>query len=356
MCFNPEAASRGGIQVFADLAGNSEVLNKIFFVSERLIIFDGLEDVFGHIVKTAVSLIHAEAATIRVFDFSSGKLKIVKGYGVSSGFLSQPPISLGEGITGHVVLEGKPFISEDVVREPICKSKELVKIEGIRSMMSVPLKTKEKCIGCINVFRKKKEPFTEQDMLLLNIFGLQAAEAIEKANLVNELKKQASYDFLTGIYNKSALLNAIETNICLSHRHSMNCSIIFMDIDNFKKFNDAHGHILGDKLLCDFALMLKKLCRKSDVIGRFGGEEFIVLAPHTNKKQASILAEKIRTAVSKHKFIGNCNTKVNITFSSGIATFPEDGPDTAELTKKADNAMYLSKKAGKDRVTPWTGK
>ncbi|MBF0560009.1 MAG: GGDEF domain-containing protein [Nitrospirae bacterium] len=339
--------------MFSSSVINNDALRKIFFVSERLIIFDGLGDVFGHIVQTAVALIHAEAATIRVFDFPSGKLKIVKGYGVSAGFMSQPDISIGEGIAGHVVLDGKPFISEDLVNEPRSINKEFAKLEGIRSVMSIPLKTRESCIGALNVYRKKGDPFSDHDILILNIFGLQAAEAIEKADLIRELTRQASFDHLTGVYNKQTLLREIDSCLGLSHRHSIETSIIFLDLDNFKLFNDTHGHILGDKLLCDFGKLLRKNCRKSDIIGRFGGEEFIIIAPHTSKEKALALANKLKSSVSRHRFIGKKNEKAHVTFSAGISTFPSDSAEAADLISKADEAMYNSKKTGKNCITAW---
>lgn len=335
---------------------NEDILNRIFLISERLIVFDGLSDVFEHIVKTAVSLARAEAATIRVFDFNQGKLEIVKGYGLSQGFLSQPPIRVGEGITGRVVLTGEPFIAEDVTKTDHCANKEFAKLEGIRSVMSIPMRTQERCVGCITVYRKQKEPFSANDLLVLNIFGMQAAEAIEKTHLLNELKQQATYDHLTTIYNRHTLMRTIDKNMSLSLRHDVSSSIIFIDIDNFKKFNDQNGHLLGDKLLRDIALILKKNIRNSDAVGRFGGEEFVVLAAHTGKKQAVTLAKKLMAAVGKHVFVGKDSAKVSITFSAGIATFPEDGKTAETILKKADEAMYLSKAAGKNRITAWSEK
>ncbi|MBU4320769.1 MAG: sensor domain-containing diguanylate cyclase [Nitrospinae bacterium] len=334
---------------------NEDILNRIFFITERIVAFDGLADVFEHIVKTAVQLTRAEAATIRVFDIDSGKLEIVKGWGLSNGFLSQPPIALGEGITGMVVLEEKPFSTVNVTKVGRCVHKELAKLEGIKAVMSVPLKTRECAIGCITVYRKKAEAFTEHDMLLLNIFAAQASETVEKARAIGELKNQAIYDSLTGLYNKKFLLQVFETEIKLSLRHGYETGIMFLDIDDFKKFNDTNGHLFGDKLLSDFAGVLKGHSRKTDIAGRFGGEEFIIIAPHTGKNGALRVANKLREVVSKHKFTGR-NKDVRITFSAGISSFPEDGTDSIELLKKADDAMYVSKKAGKNCVTKWTNK
>lgn len=338
-----------------ELKNYEDILDRIFFITERIVVFDGLEDVFEHIVKTAVSLTYAEAATIRVFNINTGRLEIIKGYGLSSGFLSQPAIRIGEGITGRVVLEGKPFLTEDVTKETQCVHKELAKLEGIKAVMSVPLKIRGNGIGCITVYRKTKESFTEHDLLLLSIFAAQASEVLEKTRLVEELRSQATLDSLTGVYNKGALLKELDLEMKLALRHVFETSIIFIDLDNFKDFNDTHGHLLGDKLLCDFVQILKHHCRRTDIMGRFGGEEFIVIAPHTDKNKALKFAEKLRLAASKHKFEGRTGD-THITFSAGVASFPADAIDVAELIKKADEAMYCSKKAGKNRVTAWSDK
>ncbi|MDI6890344.1 MAG: sensor domain-containing diguanylate cyclase [Thermodesulfovibrionales bacterium] len=311
-----------------------------------------MDDVFEYILRTSVMLTRAEAATIRVFDINTGKLKIVKGFGVSSGFLSQPPIRLGEGITGRVVLEGKPFSTDDVMKVPYCVHKELARLEGIRAIMSVPLKTREDTIGCITVYRKKAESFAEHDLLLLSIFASEVVEAVEKTRLIEELKKQATFDLLTGVYNKNTLIRELDSKMRLALRHGYDTSIIFIDIDNFKNFNDTYGHLLGDKLLCDLVRVLKLHCRKTDVIGRFGGEEFVVIAPHTDKNEALIFANKLREIVCHHKFAGKDND-VDITISAGVSSIPEDGLDVTDILKKADDAMYRSKLEGKNRVTVW---
>ena len=329
------------------------ILDKIFFITEKVLVFDGLNDVFEHIVKSAMMLTKADAATIRAFDIESGDLMIVEGVGLSNGFLSQPPIKIGEGITGRVVLYSKPFSTADVTEVEHCVYKELAQVEGIKAVMSVPMKTSEGAIGCLTVYRKKAEAFTDQDLLLLSIFAGQTTEVIKKARVLEELKKQAKFDSLTKVFNKDTLLTELDLKVSLAGRHSYDLSVIFIDIDDFKKFNDTHGHLLGDKLLADFAKLLRQFCRKTDIVGRFGGEEFIIIAPHTDKDSALILTNKLINIVREHNFLGS-DGDIRITFSAGIASFPKDAQEPLGLLNKADNAMYRSKKAGKNCATAWT--
>lgn len=334
--------------------GYQKALDRIFMISEKLILFEGLDDVFEHIVNTSIMLTLADAATIRVFNMETGTLDIVKGRGVSASFLTQPPIRLGEGITGRVVLEGRPFSTLDVSSSPECVHKELAALEGIKALICVPLRTRSGSIGCITVYKKRAIPFADYDLAVLGIFASQAVEAFEKTKLIKELQKQATHDQLTGIYNKNALIRQFEAEINLAVRHNHSTSVIFLDIDNFKVFNDTHGHLLGDKFLSDFSRILMRNCRKSDVVARFGGEEFVIIASHTEKDRALVLCSKLSRAVKKHRFAGSANEKVRVTFSAGISSFPEDGAGVAELLEKADEAMYKSKLAGRDTATLWS--
>lgn len=332
-----------------------DVLNKIHYMMERVIVFDGIDDVLDHVVKTALSLTRSDAATLRVFDISTGNLDIRAGHGLSGGFLNQPPLKLGEGIVGNVVLSGEMFMTTDVSSSPKCVNKELARLEGIKAMLSVPIKTRDSTLGCLTVYRKTEEAYTDTEVLLLSIFAAQSLEALEKTRYIEELKKQASFDYLTKVYNRSFLIKRLEEEIQRAERHNLKFTAIFADIDNFKGFNDSYGHLLGDKLLVDFASVLRQTLRKNDIVGRYGGEEFIVVTPETGKEGGLLLAQKLLEAVQNHKFMGTTGEILGITFSAGIATFPDDGKTLEEILEKADVAMYMAKKEGRNRIRAWSG-
>jgi len=329
---------------------NEDLLNKIHFIMERIVVFDGIDEVLDHIVKSAVSVTRAEAGTLRSFDINSGTLVIKASFGLSKGFLSQAPLNIGEGIVGKVVRDGEPFMSSNIHKVKHCAYKDLAKNEGINSILSVPLKTSNKTIGCITVYRKTNEKFTDSELLLLNIFASQSTEAIEKLKLIEDLKRQASFDLLMDIYNRNFLLTRLDEEIKRASRHDLVFSAIFIDLDDFKKFNDTHGHLLGDKLLVDFTRLIKKSLRKNDIVGRYGGEELVIIAPQTDKEGGRILIEKILSSVNSYGFTG-CNKKIKgISFSAGIAAYPEDGDNAKKIIGCADKAMYAAKKAGKNKI------
>jgi len=335
-------------------ASGGQLVDRIFMISERMMIFDGLDDVFTHIVTTAATLTNADAATIRVFDVESGTLNIAKAYGVTDGFLSQPAVRVGEGITGRVVQTGMPFTSANIQADANVKNPEFARLENIRSLLCVPMNTRETTIGCITVYRKTPHPFGDHDLLLLSIFASKMVEAVEKSRLINELKQQACHDSLTGFLNKRAVLETLNVETARAVRHGQPLSVIFIDLDNFKTFNDQHGHLLGDKMLHDFSRVLREHCRRIDVIGRFGGDEFVIVAPQTDSKGALALADKIQHAVTNFPFVSSiADASVHTTCSIGIASLPQDSKRADELLNNADQALYASKRRGKGCTSAW---
>ncbi len=332
---------------------NEMLLERTHFLMERVIVFDSIEEVLKHIIDNAVRLVRADAATLRAFNIITGRLDIKASAGLSDRFLSQPSPSLGEGIPGTVVLSGEPFMTRDAAGEPCCTNKSLVRSEGITALVSVPIKTRDTTIGCLTTYRKGGEPFTEIDMLLLNLFAAQSVDAIEKTKLVDDLKRQATYDQLTGVYNRAYFLKRLDEEIQRASRHNLKFTTIFIDLDDFKRFNDTNGHLLGDKLLADFSAILRNHVRKNDIIGRYGGEEFLIISPENDRKGSYSMARKLLRITNSHSFMGRDGDVTGIGYSAGIAVYPDDGTTVEEMIGRADEAMYMAKKEGKNRVKIW---
>ena len=172
---------------------------------------------------------------------------------------------------------------------------------------------------------------------------------IEDAN--RQLRDMAIRDGLTGLYNHRYLQEFLSLEVERSHRYAHGFSLIFVDVDHFKKYNDTHGHLQGDHLLRAMAAIFRTFFRKTDVIARYGGEEFMILLPETPKQVACRLAEELRRRIEENTFPGREGLPAQrITISIGVAAFPEDGADAATLTKKADTALYLAKGQGRNRI------
>lgn len=214
--------------------------------------------------------------------------------------------------------------------------------------VTVPLKAKDKVIGVIladNIFTKK--PITKDDIKMLTMFANHAGLAIENSLLYEQTRQMANIDSLTKLFNHGYFHDILTEKINQAKDKNQYLSLIMLDIDNFKKYNDNLGHQAGDKTLKEIAKILKMVAREQDLVARYGGEEFCILLENTAQTQAFALAERFRNRICEcdfpHKNIQN------LTISCGIATFPNTAQDKDMLIFKADMALFSAKKEGKNR-------
>jgi len=181
------------------------------------------------------------------------------------------------------------------------------------------------------------------DQLQEKVFQLEQAK--------ERLRELAVKDGLTGLYNHRYFKRFLTQEINRANRHKSQVSLIMMDIDHFKNYNDTHGHLAGDEVLRNVAKLMTENIRSIDVAARYGGEEFVIVLPQTNKNAAKIVAEKLRTLVGNQKFQSE-DTQPNgkITISMGVATFPENATDIEELIHQADQRLYHAKSLGRNCV------
>jgi diguanylate cyclase (GGDEF)-like protein len=201
-------------------------------------------------------------------------------------------------------------------------------------------------------------PFDTYEIRVLKSFLQTASTIYENMTLYHNLlrmlrikEQEAVTDMQTGVYNYRYFQSQIEREIIRSERHGKIFSVAMIDVDNFKEYNDTHGHLSGDIALRKLAETIHRNIRKSDILARFGGDEFIIILPELNKSQARALAEKLCQVISRTKLPARKLTqKVRLTISLGIASYPEDGNDEDQLVKKADKAMYQAKNTGRNTV------
>lgn len=186
------------------------------------------------------------------------------------------------------------------------------------------------------------------DYLQCTTTHLENPRIIESANYEDILQK-SHYDKLTGLYNRCYFDEAYSQQIALAKRYQEDFTVLFLDIDNFKSVNDIHGHQTGDTVLKTIADIILKEKRDSDIAARYGGEEFILLLTHSDNICSYIFAERLRQKIAKLEF-SSTDKKFKITISGGIASFPFNSSSPEELIEMADNAMYLAKGAGKNRI------
>jgi len=162
------------------------------------------------------------------------------------------------------------------------------------------------------------------------------------------LQALATTDPLTGLPNHRALIAQLEHELARAYRYQHECAILFLDIDHFKALNDSYGHAVGDSVMRDFASLVQQNMRETDVPGRWGGEEFLVILPETGEQEARRISERLRATVASHAF--TMGGGMSLTCSIGIATFPEDAGERDGLVTCADQAMYAAKRLGRNQV------
>jgi diguanylate cyclase (GGDEF)-like protein len=174
-------------------------------------------------------------------------------------------------------------------------------------------------------------------------------EELERANA--SLKELSIRDGLTNLYNHRYFQENLALEIHRSQRHARMFSLIFLDVDFFKQYNDTHGHPAGDTVLIELSRLLQNGLRRTDIIARYGGEEFVLLLPETTKERAFAFAETLRTKIADYPFPGRkTQPQGKLTVSMGIAVYPQDGNDSATLLQHADNALYQAKESGRNAV------
>ncbi len=215
--------------------------------------------------------------------------------------------------------------------------------DGNASVLSIPLSLERKNINAVVSLVKKDEDFSGQEIGLVRDLVGQLRTAVENTLLYKEKEEQSRMDGLTGLKNRREFEERLEEELARSQRYDLTFSLALVDLDQFKQYNDTKGHLAGDLLLRQIASVLKESVRGSDVVARYGGDEFVVILPETGKQAAFVGCERLREKVQE-------NFGPDITASIGIATFPDDAVLRKALIEKADRALYRAKREGKNRT------
>jgi len=190
---------------------------------------------------------------------------------------------------------------------------------------------------------------SESDKEKISILGHQFALGLRRVRLYQEIEKIAITDSLTEVFTRRYTMDRFNEEIKRSRLRKIPMSFLMIDVDHFKNINDSFGHLTGDLVLREIAKIIKDNIREIDVAGRYGGEEFCIILPDTDREGAMYAAERIRVAAEKTA-IKAYDTRIKTTLSIGITTFADDGKDMDELIDKADWALYRAKKQGRNRV------
>ncbi len=261
------------------------------------------------------------------------------------------PLDEKMGVLALTILEGMPFEinTEEATKKVDSDIKNKLKTEYF---VTIPLKAKDKVLGAIlvdNLFTKK--PITKSDIRILTMFANHAGLAIENSKLYEQTVLLSKTDWLTKLWNSGEFHKRLSLAIEKAKMNDAPLSLAMIDMDNFKMYNDTHGHLKGDGAIRTIAQLLKEKSRRGDVVARYGGEEFAIIMPFTDSEEAKLICDRLRVEIEKN-FRESLPAKstVKLTASIGIATFPHDATEKESLISRSDSALYEAKRRGKNMI------
>jgi len=310
------------------------------------------ETLYNAILAESTELIGAEQGSVMELDDSTTSLVVKAAKGAKKKMLENLSINVRDSLVGSIVEKGSPIFVTDIEKEmPSRKNRPGYKT---RSFISIPLKMESRVIGVLNISDKLSgEVFSGEDLKILSFFANYASIVIERENyhtLSQELKVLSVTDPLTGILNRRYFQEKLLEESERAKRYDEYFTLFMVDIDDFKVFNDRYGHVAGDAMLRAVANAIKGAIRSIDSVSRYGGEEFAVILPFTGKKDAFVIAERVRKNVEAVRVPEDFSIKEGVTISVGVAEFAQDAKDIEELITNADRTMFFAKTMGKNKV------
>jgi len=346
-----ESKSRKIFEINTSLEKRLNELSLLIELSSALNSSLELDDILESFVGILQKKMNYLGLVVLLWDENEKVLKVKRSFGYDDGeSINNMTFKLGEGISGRVAEGGEVILVNDTTNDPRFlhyKGKKI--IDG--SFLSIPMKFKGEIIGVLNFSRPQTFMFKEDEVELLKAVSNQAAIAIKNAELYQKTLELSITDGLTGLYNRRYFFKRFAEVVENAQRYNTVFSILMIDIDHFKLFNDTYGHKAGDEILKRVAYIFSSRIRKVDIVARYGGEEFVVLFPRMKKKEAIDMGEKLRKNVELSKFVFEGKPLgQKITISIGVASYPDDSRDAKEIVEIADRALYEAKRRGRNQT------
>ena len=343
---------------------SSQELNSFYDFAQRLSSTSDIEVILDHVVDTFGRIYESDFIGVSLVEKDNGISRLKRTSDGMKGHLEDLDITHGDTLVGLVTGTGGAFHFEDLSSRSRYRSvfgKEIdfgLGIKNLKSVLICPfLETangrgdEEKTVlGCVVIGRKSRSPFNEGEISLAKIICNESAKSMTASLNFQKVKELAIRDGLTGLYNHRHFQEMLSYTISHSDRYSSRASLLLIDLDNLKIINDSFGHQAGDRVLTAVGDVLSGSLRKIDIPARYGGDEFAVILPNTDKDGALAVAEKIRANLFRVPLKSD-DREIEISLSIGIATYPVSASDKESLIAKADRALYESKNHGKNKVT-----
>ena len=327
--------------LYSEASRRAQYLTFLNNIASIAISSQGSDEMLEQIVREIQRNFEFDHIGIGVIDYTAKDVEIRAEAGTTAQLLGKR-IPLGVGIMGRAAR------TEDTVLVQNTSDERLFGLlQDSRSVVCIPLKYGDTLLGLLNVESRKEGAFEPQDVLLLNTLADLLATALHNALVFQKMQQQSITDSLTGIKTRRFFLEALQSEWKRASRSGRPFSVVLLDLDKFKEVNDTLGHLEGDLVIARVGRLLEQKCRQSNVVARYGGDEFVVLMPETGVEQSLILSERLRVWIATDPML----SERHITGSFGVASFPLHGATVNDIIRVADAGMYVSKHAGGNRVS-----
>ena len=296
------------------------------------------------------AIVPFDTCIIFVVDDRSGKAVAVHVSGDHSDLFKARRISVGDGITGWVIANARSMCNSSPELDLVGLPEEVAR--SYRGVLVSPLIREDGAFGAIALYSKGRTSYTTEHVRLLESVSQHAASALNNAITFEKTKESALTDPLTELPNARGFYMMLEQRLAECQRlNRESLALISMDVDDFKRINDQWGHAIGDRLLASVARVIRRELRQMDILARYAGDEFVAIMPMASQSMADMVADRIRKAVTEHKFSVRTGKTVEVTISTGIACFPDNGETTEELLTIAARNMQKDKHTRKNMIS-----
>lgn len=290
-----------------------------------------------------------ETWSLLLLDEKQQDLYYVVAVGHAAEELRDFRVPVGQGLAGWVAKHGETLIVPDLGHDSRFSAANDPSSAKAHTAICIPLRSRLRTLGVIQLFNVRLESLTDYTISFLHVLCDYAAIAIENARAMERIQELTITDDCTGLFNVRHLYASLEHEIERSRRFESVFSLIFIDLDRFKCVNDRHGHLIGSRLLAEVGQLIRSQVRSVDTVFRYGGDEFVVLLPETEKEEAASTALRLWRAMRESEFLAP-EFLEKISASFGVASYPEDGSSIHAMVGAADATMYMAKNSQRDSV------
>ncbi len=328
-------------QLYTEARRMGEELNLINKLTQIITSSPDIGRVYKKFTQELRKVMDADWASVVLLE--GDKLRFFALSSIACHLWKQGDVIKAEGTaTAYVVKTKRALAEDDLLQKHLFWTGKVHLNYGIKSIVYVPLLSKGEGIGALIIGSQRPQAYGVREVGLLEQLAGQLATAIENFCLYQQLQRQAITDELTGLFNRRYFENRLTEEIVRYSRYGKPFSVLFLDMDNFKNYNDGYGHRAGDSLLREISQIIKKVVRKIDLCFRYGGDEFAIISPETTAEEAYEVAERVRTKIASEMEI----KKIVLTVSLGVACFPADGATGEGILRAADTALFYAKQSG----------